>query len=316
MRLPLLLVLASAAVTSVSATDRPIIGILAQETTPDIDALFPELNYTSYVQASYVQFVESAGARAAPVFVYRSQQYYEDMFRQLNGLLLPGGDSQLDSDGFGAAARAFWELAHAHPEVHFPIWGTCQGHQELAFLAGGTEVIGACDAQNQVVAVQPTSELDQSRLFANATDEELALFTVEPNVVMFHSNCVMPDSFSRLATEFRSLATNDDRQGAPYVSILEHLTLPIYGVQFHPEKAAYEWSTLARVSQFPHWPDAVAASQYLANFLAAEARRSQAAFATETAEQAALIYNYPAHFTGARGSTFQMCYFFDDSEYM
>ncbi|KAF0305265.1 Gamma-glutamyl hydrolase [Amphibalanus amphitrite] len=313
---PSLLLVLSAAALSVSANDRPIIGILAQETTPDIDDLFPELNYTSYVQASYVQFVESAGARAAPVFIHRSQKYYEDMFYQLNGLLLPGGNSQLDSEGFGAASRAFWDLAHAHPEVHFPIWGTCQGHEELAFLAGGAEVIEACDAENQLVAVSPEPALLESRLFANATAEQLALFTVEPNVVMFHSNCVSPESFSRLAEEFRTLATNTDRQGVPYVSIVEHRQLPIYGVQFHPEKAAFEWSTLERVDQVPHWADAVEASQYLANFLVAEARRSEAVFPSEATEQAALIYNYPAYFTAARGSTFQMCYFFDDSEYM
>ena len=72
MLLPLLLL--TAAASAVVAHDRPIIGILAQETTPDIDDFFPELNYTSYVQASYVQFVEAAGARAAPVFIHRSAQ--------------------------------------------------------------------------------------------------------------------------------------------------------------------------------------------------------------------------------------------------
>ncbi|KAF0308272.1 Dynein heavy chain 3, axonemal [Amphibalanus amphitrite] len=180
----------------VAGHDRPIIGILAQETTRDIDGFFPELNYTSYVQASYVQFVEAAGARAAPVFIHRSQQYYEDMFRQLNGLLLPGGNSLLGSSGFGSAARAFWELAHDHPEVYFPMWGTCLGHEELAYLA----------------------------------------------------------------------------------AILEHRDLPIYGTQFHPEKAAFEWSTLERVDQISHAPSAVSASQFLGEFLVSEARRSENVF--------------------------------------
>ena len=310
------LLLLSIAVATVSAHDRPIIGVMAQETTPDIDALYPELNYTSYIQASYVQFVESAGARAAPVFIHRSAEYYSDMFFRLNGLLLPGGNSQLDSAGFGAASKAFWDLAHAHPEVHFPIWGTCQGHEELAFLAGGEEVIEACDAENQLVTVQPEPALAESRLFANATDEQLALFTVEPNVVMYHSNCVTPESFSRLAAEFRSLATTEDRRGVPYVSILEHVTLPVYGVQFHPERAAFEWSTQPKVDQTPHWSDAVAAQQYMADFFVSEARRSENVFPSEAEEQAALIYNYPTYFTLSRGSTFQMCYFFDDSGYM
>ena len=314
MLLSLLLISLTAA--AVSAHDRPIVGILAQETTPDIDALYPELNYTSYVQASYVQFVESAGARAAPVFIHRPEKYYRDMFFQLNGLLLPGGKSHLDSDGYGAAAKAFWDLAHDHPEVYFPIWGTCLGHEELAFLAGGPEVIEACDARNQVVTVDPEPALTESRLFANATEEQIALFTVEPNVIMLHSFCVTPESFSRLAAEFRTLATTEDHQGLRYVSILEHVSLPVYGVQFHPEKAAFEWSLLPSVNQIPHWPDAVAASQYLADFFIEETRRSGSVFSSDEEEQKVLIYNYPPYFTTSRGSTFQMCYFFDDSEYM
>ncbi|XP_043199245.1 gamma-glutamyl hydrolase-like [Amphibalanus amphitrite] len=300
----------------VAGHDRPIIGILAQETTPDIDGFFPELNYTSYVQASYVQFVEAAGARAAPVFIHRSQQYYEDMFRQLNGLLLPGGNSLLGSSGFGSAARAFWELAHDHPEVYFPMWGTCLGHEELAYLAGGHGVLELCDAQNQLVAVQSDSTLLESRMFANATPEQVALFTDEPNVVMFHSKCVRPGAFARLAPEYRSVATAVDRHGLEYVAILEHRDLPIYGTQFHPEKAAFEWSTLERVDQISHAPSAVSASQYLGEFLVSEARRSENVFTSGAEEEAALIYNHQPYFTGSRGSSFQMCYFFDDSDFM
>ena len=313
MLLPLLLV---SAASRVMAHDRPVIGILAQETTSDIDDLFPELNYTSYVQASYVQFVEAAGARAAPVFIHRPDQYYSDMFHQLNGLLLPGGKSLLGSAGFGNAARAFWDLAHAHPEVHFPMWGTCLGHEELAFLAGGHLVLELCDAENQLVTVQPEPALAESRLFANATAEQLALFTDEPNVVMFHSKCVRPEEFSRRAAEFRSLATAEDRRGVPYVAILEHRTLPFYGTQFHPEKAAFEWSTLERVDQISHSPHAVDASQYLAEFFVAEARRSENVFRSAAEEEQALIYNYTPYFTGSRGSSFQMCYFFDDTYFM
>ena len=133
---------------------------------------------------------------------------------------------------------------------------------------------------------------------------------------MFHSNCVTPESFSRLAAEFRTLATAQDRQGLRYVSILEHVSLPVCGVQFHPEKAAFEWSLIPRVNHIPHWRDAVAASQYLADFFIEETRRSGSVFPSDEEEQKALIYNYPPYFTASRGSTFQMCYFFDDSEYM
>ena len=196
------------------------------------------------------------------------------------------------------------------------MWGTCLGHEELAYLDGGYLVLEPCDAQNQLVTVLPQPALAESRMFANATAEQLALFTDEPNVVMFHSKCVRPEAFSRRAAGFLSLATAEDRRGVPYVAILEHRTLPLYGTQFHPEKAAFEWSTLERVDQISHQPDAVAASQYLAEFLVSEARRSESVFSSEAEEEAALIYNHTPYFTGSRGSSFEMCYFFDDSDFM
>lgn len=48
------------------ATERPIIGILAQETYI-VDKYLPE-KYDSFIAASYVKWLESAGARVIPVW--------------------------------------------------------------------------------------------------------------------------------------------------------------------------------------------------------------------------------------------------------
>lgn len=52
--------------TFVSATDSPIIGILSQEMF-SIAKYFPGENYESFIAASYVKFVESAGGRVVPI---------------------------------------------------------------------------------------------------------------------------------------------------------------------------------------------------------------------------------------------------------
>lgn len=46
--------------------DRPIIGILAEEVPEHIYGNIPNY-YKSYVAASYVKYVEGAGARAVPI---------------------------------------------------------------------------------------------------------------------------------------------------------------------------------------------------------------------------------------------------------
>jgi len=57
--------------------DRPIIGILTQELD---DVLYNKLpkghNYTSYLAASYVQWVMSGGARVVPIIIGHEEDYY------------------------------------------------------------------------------------------------------------------------------------------------------------------------------------------------------------------------------------------------
>lgn len=47
--------------------NRPIIGILAEEVIETVHINIPSVDYTSYVAASYVKFVEGAGAKAVPI---------------------------------------------------------------------------------------------------------------------------------------------------------------------------------------------------------------------------------------------------------
>lgn len=47
--------------------DTPIIGILAQEISYHLNTKWPGV-YTSYIAASYIKFIEGAGARPVPIW--------------------------------------------------------------------------------------------------------------------------------------------------------------------------------------------------------------------------------------------------------
>lgn len=53
--------------SDLEVNQRPIIGVLAQEQSFYLHGKYPEENYTSYIAASYVKDVESAGARVVPI---------------------------------------------------------------------------------------------------------------------------------------------------------------------------------------------------------------------------------------------------------
>ena len=89
--------------------DRPIIGILSQELGSSLEEVYGD-NYTSYIGAAYIKYIESAGARAVPILINQTDEYYEMIFNSVNGLLIPGGSVSLDTSGTqdGIVVAQFW----------------------------------------------------------------------------------------------------------------------------------------------------------------------------------------------------------------
>jgi len=77
---------------------RPIIGVLAQELSHSLEPWFGD-NYTSYIGAAYVKWIEQAGARVVPVLINQDEVYYDTIFSSTNGLVIPGGAVALDDSG-------------------------------------------------------------------------------------------------------------------------------------------------------------------------------------------------------------------------
>lgn len=74
---------------SVSVNDRPIIGILTQDTRSTGNLKFQKLGRT-YIPASYVKWIESAGGRVVPIPYDADKSTLKHLFQSINGLLLPG----------------------------------------------------------------------------------------------------------------------------------------------------------------------------------------------------------------------------------
>ena len=78
--------------------DRPIIGILAQELSVNLEKWYGD-NNTSYIDSSYIKYIEAAGARVVPVLINQPMEYYRTIFTSTNGLLFPGGQVELTNTG-------------------------------------------------------------------------------------------------------------------------------------------------------------------------------------------------------------------------
>lgn len=311
-----------AACTAVLATDfsaqpvntRPIVGILDQ---PSNYSFMPTAQRK--IQASYVKFIEAAGARVAPIRFDLPHDELKSLFQRINGLLFPGGGADIKpgTQIYDQYQYLFNLSLEANRNGdYFPVIGICQGLELLEIMAADSNysvLFTSYNASNLTIPLNFTTATKQGRMFGPNTPIEIYdAFATKPITFNAHSMGVKPSVMATnpaLKQFFRILSTNEDLNGIPFVSSCEAYDYPVYGVQFHPSRDIFEWNP-AEVMQ--HDFTAVLAMQYLANFFVNETRKNSHRFPSYTEELSALIYNYAPTYTGIVYPVFEQIYFFYD----
>lgn len=277
--------------------NRPILGIVAQSTEGT-----PVVNLgKAYIDAAYVKYLESSGARVVPIKTGLSDEEVVDTFNSINGVLFPGGDvSVTDSDYARIGNVIFNQAIEAFANNdYFPIWGICLGFELLAtMVSGSSSVLSHSDSENLPLPLNFTSEYQNSKMFANIPPQLAKYLSTAPTTLNLHQNCVTTETFQsneKLKNFFRVLSTNYDRQGKQFVSTMEAMKYPFYATQWHPEKNSFEWSTALDI---PHYPMSIDVTQYMSNFLVNQSRLNRHKFKSPQEEEGHLIYNYSPVFTG------------------
>ncbi|XP_013099711.2 gamma-glutamyl hydrolase [Stomoxys calcitrans] len=303
------------AVNTDNENPTPIVGILTQEVSQFIVRKYPNSTFSSYIAASYVKFVESAGGRVVPIWIGQKRDYYEDILSKVNGVLLPGGATYFNqSDGYADAGHHIYDIAMKINEAgtYFPVWGTCLGFELMVYLAAnGTEPRTYCSSSAQALPLEFVEDFQKSRMFRNASDEVINILKNYPVTANFHMYCFTRKTFADMGLDamWNVMSLNHDWEGSEFISSIEHKRYPFYGVQFHPEKNLFEFIPNRNIT---HTARAIKTSQYFADFFVSEARRNRQYFQNQTEEMESLIYNYAPKYTGAIGSSFEQQYLFDE----
>jgi len=286
---------------------RPVIGIMTQPITGTTLG-------KSYLAASYVKYLEGAGAQVVAVRYDAPKSNLTEIFSGLNGLLFPGGGASLGlSSPYFQASQFMWNMAmNANKQGdYFPVWGTCLGFQLISVLVGNESVLtGGFDSENYAIPLTFVINATDSRLFNpdNCPQDVYEALGTQAITMNNHQDGVTPDAFyasAAMTSFYRLVSTNLDRKGREFVSTIEAYDVPVYGTQWHPEKNIYEWNT---DEEIPHSLVAVLSAQYTADFFVNEARKSNHSFSTAQLNQY-LIYNQNPVFTGKAGWDFEQCYF-------
>jgi len=289
--------------------NRPMIGILSQGITSSLDEMLPAgHNFTTYIGAVYVKWVEAAGARAVPIDVHKPELFYE-IFSGINGLLIPGGAVSIRDSAYAEASQTLFQLAMAandESEV-FPVWGTCLGFEMLGSITNNLEpYLKRCNSYDQALPLSLVEGWEMSKLFAGATDQLIQEITTVPTTANFHHWCLTRENFTMFEMDkfWDILSVNQDWDGTEFVSSMEAKAYPFFGTQFHPEKNAFEWTL--KYPNIPHSEEAIRVGSYFGQFLVNLARQSTHKFSSRAEEEKYLIYNYQPFYSGSQDRDFSM----------
>ncbi|XP_066959344.1 gamma-glutamyl hydrolase-like [Macrobrachium rosenbergii] len=303
----------AAAVTAVNK--KPIIGILTQDMSEGMMEALAGLGYKWYIASSYVKYFESGGARVVPILVEQDEVYYRKIVSSVNGIVFPGGGSSIRSGPYADAGRTLYNLVLEKAEQgnEIAMIGICLGFQMLMYLAAVSNPLTSCNAKDVADPLFFKPGLENSQIFGEAPDTIIKTLAQSNSTSNFHAYCVTETKFmeKNVNESFKIISTSFDKDGVEYISTVEHKTLPIYGLQWHPEKNLFEWV----YGSIPHTMEAVGAAQYVVNVFVEKARQNNQKFSDVNEEAEMLIYNYDSiYIRRLIISSFMECYFFKDEK--
>lgn len=158
-------------------TERPVIGILSIPSWDDEHKV--EINSSSYIVASYVKLIESAGARVIPVLVGGHPEYYENLVNITNGILFTGGGLNLTTSEYTRSAVHIWNYVNEINSRgdYYPLFGVCLGFELIAYIANNlTWPLTRCSSWDKPMNLNFTlnsDELKSSTKLFNKADESI-----------------------------------------------------------------------------------------------------------------------------------------------
>ena len=231
-------------IETVTRNDRPIIGILSQKYYGN----YGRYKYThSYIAASYVKWIESAGGRVVPILLDQDKNYYRDLMGSINGVLFPGGGQNLSDSGYTRTGKIIYDIALEYNSQgnYFPIWGTCLGFELLTILASDMKfVLSPCKSQDQPLPIvfDQNITLESTKLFRNLSPNMKNTMTGKNVTINYHKWCLTRSDFKvNLGNDYRLIGINRDKNGTEFISMIESISNPFYAVIFHPEKVMFEF---------------------------------------------------------------------------
>ena len=191
----------------------------------------------SYITEETVTWLR--GIEVVPIVVGTDLNEAATLMKTCAGLYLAGGPDY-EPAYFHLVKHLLIHAVHRNRlGIYFPVWGVCHGFQMLVAILGSVWPLDSLDAMKHVDGhLRRYKGAAGSRLLKAATVSQRRHLYAKQGRVFSHQYGISLKRFvenERLVHLFRICCTSLDRNGKEYVSLLEGVDLPFYGLQFHPE---------------------------------------------------------------------------------
>ncbi|XP_014521529.1 gamma-glutamyl hydrolase 1 [Vigna radiata var. radiata] len=288
---------------------QPVIGIVSHPGDGTSGRL-SNATGVSYIAASYVKFVEAAGARVVPLIYTEPPEKLLKKLELVNGVLFTGGWAK-SGLYFETVTKIFKKILEKNDAGdHFPLYAVCLGFELITMIVSqDNNILEEFSASDQASTIQfvESAKIEET-VFQRFPPELLRKMTTDCLVMQNHHYGISPGKLldnPKLSSFFEILTTCTDEDDKVYVSTVSSRNYPVTGFQWHPEKNAFEWGS----PRIPHTEDAIQITQHAANFLVSEARKSLNRPLTQELLDN-LIYNYSPTYGGKAGKGYDEVYLF------
>lgn len=233
----------------------------------------------SQVDSSYVSWLISGGNDVAFISQWMSDAEIQDILSNTNGLLIPGFSSELEEAMVNSPKEKF--VINVLKKVidmnkknnYFPVLSICQGSIIVqTYFAQTYNILKKYDGVNgvmsKVTALDDRKKIQALMMFSR---RHFTAFTTRQSTVHFVRTAVDPSFYQsnkNLNLTLRATGYSTDIKGNRYVAMFEAIGLPIYGLQFHPEKVIYD----RKYKFISRSDDSIEVSQKFLDFLTLTAR--------------------------------------------
>ncbi|KAL2943274.1 Gamma-glutamyl hydrolase 2 [Bienertia sinuspersici] len=288
---------------------RPVIGIVSHP-GDGASGRLKNGTHVSYIAASYVKFVESAGARVIPLVYTEPIDVLLSKLELVNGVLFTGGWAK--SGLYYEVVQMIFKkvLEKNDAGQYFPCYAICLGFELLTMIISKDQnILESFNASYQASTLQFVDHINiKATVFQRFPPELLRKLSTDCLVMQNHKYGISPETLHGnecLSSFFNIVTTSIDRDDKVYVSTAQAQHYPVTAFQWHPEKNAFEWGSAV----IPHSEDAIQVTQHVANFFISEARKSpNRPPAQDLLDN--VIYNYSPTYCGKQGFGYDEVYIF------